>query len=221
MTVAPRDPLTPKRIVDAAVQVADEGGVRALTMRRIAGSLGVEAMALYHHVPNKRTILDGVVDAVFEEMGLPEQTPDWRTSIADHAWVARRAISRHRWILAMIESGDHVGPGRLRRHNALLGVLLDAGFSPADAIQASSLLDSYIHGFALQEDQQQRSSGASVTEAAEGLMDSLPVGLSHLETIASFVAGGGGPSYDDTFLRGLSIILDGLARCLQSEREQP
>ncbi|MEU0487092.1 TetR family transcriptional regulator [Streptosporangium sp. NPDC006013] len=59
-------------MIEAAVTVADERGVTAVSMRDVAERLGVEAMSLYHHVANKHTILDGIADAVFGEIELPE-----------------------------------------------------------------------------------------------------------------------------------------------------
>jgi AcrR family transcriptional regulator len=62
----PQPPLSRDRVLDAAIRVADRGGVATITMRRVAQELGVEAMSLYHHVPNKDAILDGVVDRAHE-----------------------------------------------------------------------------------------------------------------------------------------------------------
>ncbi len=53
-----REPLSTDRVLDAAIRLADRGGAQAITMRRVAQELGVEAMSLYHHVPNKDAILD-------------------------------------------------------------------------------------------------------------------------------------------------------------------
>jgi AcrR family transcriptional regulator len=72
-----RDPLSRERVVETAIALADDHGVDALTMRRLGSALGVEAMSLYHHVSNKDDVLDGMVDAIMEEIGLPEG-PDFR-----------------------------------------------------------------------------------------------------------------------------------------------
>ena len=73
---APRAPLTRQRVLRAAVALADRGGVGALSMRKLAQELGVEAMSLYHHVANKDDILDGLVDVVFGEIDLPTGEDD-------------------------------------------------------------------------------------------------------------------------------------------------
>jgi len=67
----PRTPLRRERVLRAAVDLADTGGIASLSMRRLAQELGVEAMSLYRHVRNKVDIVDGMVDLVFVEVGLP------------------------------------------------------------------------------------------------------------------------------------------------------
>ena len=71
-----RPPLNRDRILGAAVEIADERGVGAVTMREVASRLGVEAMSLYNHVANKDDILDGMVDLVIEQFDLPSAA--WR-----------------------------------------------------------------------------------------------------------------------------------------------
>lgn len=68
---APKPALTRDRVLSAAVSIADERGIGALSMRQLGARLGVEAMSLYNHVRNKDEILDGIVEAVVEEIALP------------------------------------------------------------------------------------------------------------------------------------------------------
>lgn len=211
--MAARPPLTSHRIIEAALGVADAGGVRALTMRRIAEGLGVEAMALYHHLPNKAAILDRVVGAVYEEMGLPQPGSDWRAALITHGHDTRSAIAAHPWILGLIESRGTVTPARLRRHDAMLGVLFDAGFCPSDAVQVASLLDSYVYGFVLQEAEHRAPAAGDLQLAAQALIASEP-GLEHLCAVAGAAVAGDIPSYDATFSRGLHLVLDGCSKWL-------
>ncbi len=191
--------------------MADRGGVGAVSMRRVAEVLGVEAMALYHHLPNKNALLDGLIDAVFAEIDAPNAEDDWQTALHKRCASTRRALFRHSWVLGLIESRDHVGPNRLHHHNAVLGIVLGAGLSPVDAVLAVSVLDSYVYGFVLQEKQHQVSAPTDTQEAASQMVDQLPVGdLPHLRAVAEAVSAGFAPSYDDTFAYGLRIILDGL-----------
>ena len=72
----PRPPLTRERVLRAALDLADEGGIDSMTMRLLGQRLGVEAMSLYNHVDNKDDILDGMLDLVVGEIDLPPATSD-------------------------------------------------------------------------------------------------------------------------------------------------
>ncbi|MFC9917513.1 TetR/AcrR family transcriptional regulator C-terminal domain-containing protein [Agromyces binzhouensis] len=205
-----RRPLTPERIIAAAVSLADQGGVSGVSMRKVADSLGVEAMALYHHVPNKDAIVDAIVDSVFAEIEVARSDSDWRTDLERAGWSTRAAVARHSWVLGLIESRDHVGPHRLRRHDAVLGILLDAGCAPIESVLAVSALDSYVYGFVLQEKQQALAEPADVEQAARLLLDETADDVPNLRRVAAAVLAGSAPSQDEAFAHGLRVILDGL-----------
>ena len=95
-----RAPLSRERVLGAAVALADRGGIGALSMRKLAQELGVEAMSLYHHVASKEAILDGIVDVVFGEIDLPTGEDGWRAAMRQRAISAREALRRHPWALA-------------------------------------------------------------------------------------------------------------------------
>ncbi len=133
------------------MRLADAEGLEALTMRRLAKELGVEAMSLYHHVANKDDILDGMADMVFSEIDLPSHGVDWRTAMRQRAVSQRAALLRHPWALSILESRSSPGPATLRHHDAVLGRCRAAGFSVAMSAHAFSLIDSFIYGFVLQE----------------------------------------------------------------------
>jgi len=197
-------------VLAAAVRVADRGGVAAITMRRVAQELGVEAMSLYHHVPNKDAILDGVVDVVFAAIELPSaEGGDWRDAIRVRASSARAVLSRHSWALGLVDSRRNPGPVTLRHHDAVLGVLREAGFTLPMAVHAVSLVDSYVGGFVLQEANLPMSTPDD--DVAGGLLERLPAGeLPYLrEVIVDFALR---PGYDlsSEFSYGLDLILDAL-----------
>src|SRR4051794_41770122 len=77
-TPAGRTPLGRERVLRAAVEIADAGGIGSLTIRSLAQALGVKPMSVYHHVANKEQILDGIVDIVFAEIELPSPDGEWR-----------------------------------------------------------------------------------------------------------------------------------------------
>src|SRR5215467_12145207 len=144
-----RVPLSRERVLETAIALADEGGLAGLTMRKLAQQLGVEAMSLYNHVANKEDLLDGMVDLVFAEIGLPAHGTDWKAALRQRAIGTRAALERHRWAIGLMESRSQPGTANLRHHDAVLGCLREAGFSIAMAAHAYSVLDSYIYGFTL------------------------------------------------------------------------
>jgi len=147
----PRPPLTRERVVATAVQIADESGVAAVTMREVARRLGVEAMSLYNHVANKDDILDGMTDFVAEQFDLPHDAPDWREAMRRRAISARSVFSRHPWAPGLFDSRGSSGASSMRYFDWVLGTLAEAGFSLDGAMHAYSLLDSYIYGFGIQQ----------------------------------------------------------------------
>jgi AcrR family transcriptional regulator len=146
-----RVPVTRERALETAMRLADAEGLEALTMRRLAKELGVEAMSLYHHVANKDDILDGMADIVFSEIDLPSHEVDWQSAMRQRAGSLRDALLRHPWALSILESRSSPGPATLRHHDAVLGRCRAAGFSVAMSAHAFSLIDSFVYGFVLQE----------------------------------------------------------------------
>jgi AcrR family transcriptional regulator len=133
------------------MQIADKGGVEALTMRKLADTLGVEAMSLYHHFASKDESLDGMIDVVFGEIDLPAGRTGWRNAMRRRAISAREVLLRHPWAISLLESRSNPGFATLRHHDAVIGSLRKGGFSVAMAAHAFSVLDSYIYGFTMQE----------------------------------------------------------------------
>jgi AcrR family transcriptional regulator len=210
---APRIPLTKQRVLGAAVALADRGGVRSLSMRKLAQELGVEAMSLYHHVANKDDILDGIVDVVFSEIDLPSGQADWKAAMRQRAISAREALLRHPWATGLMESRSTPGPATLRHHDAVLGILRNAGFSIELAAHAFSVLDSYIYGFALQEASLPFDTPEETAEVAQTIMAEFPAdAYPHLTELTIEHVLQPGYDYGNEYLFGLDLILDGLDR---------
>ena len=221
---APRPPLSRERVLDAAVALAARDGIESLTMRKLAEDLGVGAMTLYHYVPNKDELLDGMIDLVFAEIELPPADVDWRAAMRRRALSTREVLNRHRWAVGLMESRTTPGPASLRVHDAVLGCLREAGFSIELTIQAYSVLDAYIYGFALQEKSVPFESAAEAAAVAEeqvrefaelaeerqfaDLADEFPY---LAEVVAGHVAKVG-HDFASAFEYGLDLILDALER---------
>jgi AcrR family transcriptional regulator len=208
-----RPPLSKERVFQAAVALADERGLGALTMRAVGDELRVEAMSLYHHVANKRELLDGMVEVVFAEIELPTTAGDWKAAMRRRAISTREALARHRWAVELLQSATTPGPAQFRLVNAVLGCLRDAGFSVEDAVHGYSAQDAYIYGFALQEKNLPVGTPAELAEAAQRV--SRRFSAEDYPFIAETIAGQvTRPGYDfaDEFVFGLDLILDGLER---------
>lgn len=205
----PRVPLSKERVLRSAIQLADEGGVATLTMRKLAERLGVEAMSLYHHVANKDEILDGLVDFVFAEIALPT-TDDWKAAMRERAHSLRAALMRHRWAIGLLESRRHPGPATLRHHDWVLGCLRGGGLPIALTAHAYSLLDSYIYGFAMQELNMPFDTSRVPAEEAQAMLQQMPTGMyPHLVEMVEH-AMQPGYAYANEFGFGLDLILDSL-----------
>jgi AcrR family transcriptional regulator len=211
--IAPRPRLTRERVLRAAIDLADRDGIAALSMRRLGQGLGVEAMSLYNHVAGKDDLLDGLVDAVFDEIGLPPVGVDWRTAMRARARAARAALTRHPWAIGLLDSRRQPGPATLRHHDAVIGCLRAAGFPFALVAHAYALLDSYIYGFALQQASLPFSTSEEAVAATEQMLEHLPAdGYPHLVALAREHALQPGYDFAAEFEYGLDLILDGLER---------
>lgn len=214
-----RPPLTRDLVLRRAVELADDGGLGALTMRSLALALGVKPMSLYHHVANKEEILDGLVDIVFAEVALPSDGP-WRREMERRAASLRSALGRHPWSVGLLETRTSPGAATLQHHNAVLRVLRQAGFSIEGAGHAYALLDSYIYGFALQEAGLPVGTPDSDPEVVAAMARSFaPSDLPYLAETAMYRVMQPAYAFGDEFGFGLGVILDGLERLLAREGE--
>jgi AcrR family transcriptional regulator len=213
ITARPR--LSRERVLQAAVRLADSGGLEALTMRRLGEDLGVEAMSLYKHVASKDDLIDGMVDLVFAEIELPALDVDWRTAMRRRAVSTRDALNRHRWAVGHMEGRSTHGPANLRLHDAVLGCLRAAGFSVEMTVHAYSVQDAYIYGFALQETDMTPETPEDFAAVAAQQMEDYAAMLAEFPNLVEVVGGyvaKSGYDYATEFLFGLDLILDGLER---------
>ncbi len=218
MKTEPHLPLNRNRILSAAVEIADERGIGAVTMREVASRLGVEAMSLYNHVANKDDILDGMVDLVIEQVGLPSDVVGWREAMRCRAVSAHQVFGRHSWVPMLIDSRETSGPSRMLYLDWVLGTLVTAGFSLDGAARAFSLLDSYIYGFGIQQFNMSADADASPEEMAAAILAAIPAEkYPYLHRMASHAMESGYDAEAD-FDFGLELILDGLERILDEPR---
>ncbi len=211
---AVRVPLTRERVLGAAIELADAVGIDALTMRRLAQALGVEAMSLYHHVANKDDLLLGMLDVVVQEMELPDEDLPWKVALRRSAISAHEVLVRHRWAGHLLVSGDTgVARSRLQHMDAILGSLRRGGFSVALTDHAYHALDSHIIGFTMWQLSFPFETDEELRAVASDFLHDFPV--DQLPYLAEHVAYHlREPSGDEQgeFDFGLDLILDGLER---------
>lgn len=214
-----RSPLSREAIVAAAIELCDEKGFNALTMRALASRVRVEPMSLYHHVANKEELLDGVIDAIFAEMEIPLPGDDWKDALRRRTHSARSVLASHPWSVPLLDSRTTpgVGPEMFAHHNAVVGSLFDAGFSPSLVGQAYIVLDSYIYGFVIQEDSFTGELTEENPDLAEDMHAALAEEYPNIGRMLQNHLEGPGFEFDKMFEFGLEIIISGLERELAKE----
>jgi AcrR family transcriptional regulator len=215
--VRPQSALTRDRVVQAALTLADADGLESLSMRRLGSTLGVEAMSLYHHVPNKDALLDAMVDAIVGQWGVPADhagnEADWRTGVSRVMLTAHAVLLAHPWAIELAGARPFVGPGRLRYAEGISMRLLDAGFTPRLAHQALHIVDGTIMGFSAQAARRPTSAamGPMVDELASGSLGDQYPGITR--TIHEH------HDHDEEYAVMVDLIVDGLSSLLVAARD--
>ena len=142
-----RTPLNRARVLEAAVALADEVGLEALSMRRLAEALGVVPMALYKHVANKDELLDGMVDVVIGEIAAVVPGAGWKDAVRLRVLSARQALLRHPWARQALETRTNRTPAVLKYTDEVIGMFLAGGFSVDLTHHVMHALGSRMWGF--------------------------------------------------------------------------
>ncbi|WP_433530648.1 TetR/AcrR family transcriptional regulator [Micromonospora sp. CA-263727] len=221
----PREPLSRDRALAAAIALVDTEGLAALTMRRLAAELGVEAMSLYYHLPGKEGLLDGLVETVIAEIetaaGHTEATTadgDWRTRLGQRFLAARTVMLRHPWAPGLLSSRPNVPVGVYTYYDAIIATLLDGGFSYRIAHRALHAFGSLALGFAQEVFRPASAGGETDVESAEAELAAMAEALPHLTAmVAAEVHDAADPTlgWCDSqveFEFTLDLLFDGLER---------
>jgi len=211
MAATRRKPLSRDRILAAALELVDEQGIEALSMRKLGQSLGYEAMSLYNHVANKDDLLDGILDLVLAEMEPPDRDGGL-PAIRSAALSAHEALKRHPWAATMLMAPTRIRPARIQYMDALLASLRHAGLSADTTYHAYHVLDAHIVGFSLWASTHGKMP-EHIEDARAWFEEMIPVatlpylhehGLQHLDE---------GPHHDvSAFEYGLDLLLGGFER---------
>ena len=211
--MAIRTPLSRDRVLSAAVALADREGIAALTMRRLAADLGVEAMSLYHHLPAKQALLDGVVESVLSEFAEAPPEQDWRARLRAQFLSARQVILRHPWAPGLIAASRTVPPTVFAYYDGIIGTLVEGGFSYHLAHRALHTFGSMPLGFV-----QEVFSPDAGGDTADANLEAMAAALPHITAmVAAEIHDAGDPTLgwcdsQTEFEFTLDLLLDGLER---------
>lgn len=210
----PRGKLSRERVLRAAIALADRDGIEALSMRKLAEELGVEAMSLYYYVENKDDILAGMLELVMGEIETPAVGGGgitWKEGIRMGAVSFHEALRRHGWAQGLLLSPKTLRPWRMRFMDWLLGALREAGLSPKLAYHGYHALDSHLIGsMAWEAGYAAFARNNKMGDLAQRFLREMPLDeIPHVaEHVRQHVDGlGKGTSQ---FAFGLDLILDGL-----------
>jgi AcrR family transcriptional regulator len=208
--------LNQERILTAALHLVDAHGVEALSMRRLAAALGVDPMAIYRHLPDKRAVLAGVVRMVFAEFRVPNLPGEsWQPRVRAFA-AAYRALARAHpnlifYVVTDVESGiDAV----LAANEVLYGALADAGLAPPAVVRTADLVVDFLNGFALAESSG-RLGQPGERQALQARLDDLPTG--QYPTLRTIFAALTEADLAGDFEAELDIILAGIEALLHNQ----
>jgi len=213
--VANRAPLNLERTLQVALVMADDDGLESVTMRRLARELGVEAASLYHHVNGKNQILDGLVEVVAAEIEHPMPSTDWRAAISERAHNTRAVLRRHPWAVSLMASRTSPGPATLGLLERGIRCFREGGFSIVEAAHAISVVDSYVHGFVLQEVNLPFRDESELAAMTGAIMEAFPASeFPYLFEMTVEHVLEPGYDYSKEFDSGLKVVLDGVAGLL-------
>ena len=204
------------QVLRAAIVLADESGIEAVSMRQLARRTGVVPMALYKHVAGKEELLDGMVDVVVGDIPAPAIGTAWKEAARQRILSARHALLRHRWAVQVIESRTAASPVVLDHMDSLIGIFRSGGFSADLTHHVMHALGTRMWGFtrevfptpALPADPAERA--AVLAGFAERYPHIVEMAAAASHDVASTVGGGCDDQFEFEFT--LDVMLDGFQR---------
>lgn len=204
---AGREPLTDDRIHEAALQLIDEAGLHALSMRRLGTELGVDPMAVYRHIPGKDDLLRGLVKRVFAEMPVPADKGPWAHRVRQWAQAYRSVAQAHpNLVLRIVTEPGVVAIAAVQANETLYRALELSGLRPTDVVRAADIIVDFVNGSVLAEVTDDSRAEATVAFRAE--LDARPDG--EVAAQRRVLKNGHRGEARDSFDFGLDVILAGL-----------
>jgi AcrR family transcriptional regulator len=196
--------LSRSAVLEAAVALVDARGVEALSMRKLATELGVEAMSLYHHVPSKDALLDGIVESVLDEVHVPAAHGTWQETLRELALRHRAAALRHPRVMLLYSSRTVTSPAWRRAVEDTFTVLQRAGFTADEAVSTYRTFWGFVVGYVHAELRNADSPGLDAYLAALP-EEEFPATHAHATALAE-------ADRDAEFRSGIELVLSALQR---------
>lgn len=201
--------LTREQIVGAAIQIVDRDGLDALSMRRLAAELSVGTMSLYYHVPDKTALFDLILEAVMGDwdMSVDDPAAPAQERMMTMAWALRRALMAHPNAVPIALSRPLRTPGQLRPIEKMLGILLQVGVSPTDAMMSVEVIGHFVFGSSMAYANHLASTQGHEPTAEEAFASITPQEFPNLMRAAQEADQ---VSWDSSFEAGMRALVDGL-----------
>ena len=143
--------ITRDAIVEAAIAIGDEKGLERVSMRAVAGRLGVQAMSLYHHVRNKAELLDAIHEHLILELTLPSESPTWEAALRSAAGAYRALALRHPNLFVLVATRPISTPAEIAHIAPALTVFDEAGIPPEQQLFSVQSFFCALNGYLLAE----------------------------------------------------------------------
>jgi AcrR family transcriptional regulator len=203
-----------EHIVEAGLRLVDADGVDGLSLRRLAGELGVTPMAMYWHVRDRAELLDLIGERVLEAIEIPAPAGDWRRQLRDVHRAMLRPLLDHPNAVELMVGRARFGAAGITLFERILAILRDAGLAPAEAFDAYQSLYLFQLGFMATarrspEFRQVQAQGAAYLRALD------PASFPAIAAIASVI---GTRSLEEQYAIGLDVVIEGIAAALPAGR---
>lgn len=195
--------------------LAMKEGLEAVSMRKVAALLDVEAMSLYKYVESKDDLFDGLIEKIIEKITLPAEEADWRQALRARALSEYKVLSEHSWIVHLLEARSGTGHVRLSHQNHMIGILRRSGFPIELAFQTMVIVAGYVYGFvvfATAWSPKSKERAKTTKKAAQEIkVETYPYVL---EAISFAQSRPQTTEHRSEFEFGLDLIIDGIERSL-------
>jgi TetR/AcrR family transcriptional regulator, tetracycline repressor protein len=201
-------------VLEAALRIVDEHGLERLTMRRLGAELGVDPMTVYHHIPDKAALLDGLIERVLSEIRIPATAGDWKRDLRTTVAAARATLLAHPHTVVLLGTRPPSSEPAFALVEAITAILLDGGFTEEQAADGFHCAGRLLIGHALAETGRPPSGEISGGETEHREAQAGPADGSYPALAAVQRAG-----VEQDPERLFELALDGLLLALQAQRD--